>query len=210
MSNDSELRAEISAYLGEKRTKILDYLPQAEWDDFKNRNINLKKSYFVKGSKAKLKKFEAYFLFLCAYAKPLYKNYLFEEYARILSAPVTEDLNEDEIGIDRELVILYIHDVQMGVGNTTGFYTVTVLNKIANRNRQGNITLVLSERDFPAFEGTTELSYIDLGGASKSAQAGEIAKKMAENKEKNKETSNSNTENNTKVIKNLNNDVSYD
>lgn len=214
MTDDSELRAEISAYLGEKRTKILDHLSHAEWEDFKSKNIDTKKSYFVKGSRPKLKKFEAYFLFLCAYAKPLYKKYLFEEYARILSAPVTEDLNEDEIGIDRELVILHIHDVQMGIGNTTGFYTVTVLNKIANRNRQGNKTLVLSERDFPVFQNTTELNYIDLGGSSAVAQAAEIAegiKKKSEEKGKDGESSsNSGTKDNTKVIKNLNNTVSYD
>ena len=192
MTSDSELRAEISAYLGEKRTKILDHLSQAEWEDFRSREINTKKSYFVKGSRPKLKKFEAYFLFLCAYAKPLYKKYLFEEYARILSAPITEDLNEDEIGIDRELVILHIHDVQMGVGNTTGFYTVTVLNKVANRNRQGNRTLVLSERDFPVFQNTDELVYIDLGGSSAVAQAAEIAEGMKKKAEQATQGSDSN------------------
>ena len=188
MTDNSDLRDEISAYLGKIRTAILDVMPQKDWDTFKKLKINPKKSYFVKGTKAKLKKFEAYFLFLAAYEKPLYKNYLFEEYAKILTAPANDtEMDEYGIGIDRELIILYIHDVQMGVGNTTGWLTVTVLNKIANRNRQGNTTIVLSERDFVGFQNTPELIYIDLGGATCNAQLSEIAEDIAnKNKEKDK------------------------
>lgn len=199
MVDNSDLRAEISAYLGKVRTGILDMFSKQDWDLFEGLNINPKKSYFVKGSKAKLKKFEAYFLFLCAYNKPLHKSYLFEEYARILSAPVNSENNDlDEVGVDRELVILYLHDVQMGIGNTTGWITVTVLNKIANRNRQGNVTLVLSERDFIPLQNTTELEYVNLGGATSIIQAGEIAEKIAKGKEKEFESS-SNKQNDIKV-----------
>lgn len=191
MTKNSDLRAEISAYLGKTRTLILDKLTKKEWETFEKLKINPRNSYFVKGDKEALKKFEAYFLFLCAYSKPLYKNYLFEDYARLISNlnNVSTSTNDDldEIGIDRELVILYIHDVQMGVGNTTGWLTVTVLNKIANRNRQGNITLVLSERDFVAFQDSTELKCIDLGGATLVAKASEILEGIVKKKEVEKE-----------------------
>lgn len=193
MTGNSDLRAEISAYLGKTRTLILDILTEKEWETFKALKINPKRSYFVKGNKPILKKFEAYFLFLCAYNKPLYKNYLFEDYAKLISTSNTVSNNNsnvnddlDEVGIDRELVILYMHDVQMGLGNTTGWLTVTVLDKIANRNRQGSVTLVLSERDFVAFQDTSELKYIDLGGATIVAKASEIAESIGKKKEEGK------------------------
>ena len=180
MDQDAKLlRDEIAAYLGTDRTKILDNFKDDDWKKFQGLHVNPKCSYFVKGSPKRLKKFEAYFLFLCAYKKPLYNRYLIEEYKDILTAPMKANSEElDEIGSDRELIFLYMHNVEMGVGNTTGFVTVTILNKIANRNRQGNVTVVLSERDFPAFQNTAELKVIDLGGASITAQASAIVENI--------------------------------
>lgn len=180
MEQDAKLlRDEISAYLGTDKTRILDDFSDEDWKKFQNLHINAERSYFVKGSPKRLKKFEAYFLFLCAYKKPLYNKYLVEDYKDILTAPMKANSEEfDEIGADRELIFLYMHNVEMGVGNTTNFVTVTILNKIANRNRQGNVTVILSERDFPAFQNTSELNTIDLGGASVTAQASAIAESI--------------------------------
>ena len=183
MSDSSSLRKEISAYLGVERTKILDKFNKEDWDYFDHLKINTKESYFIKGSQEKLKKFEAYFLFLCAYSKPLYKNYLVADYANILSSPVDSEAI-DEVGIDRELVILYMHNVQMGVGNTVGWIVTTVLNKIANRNRQNMITLILSERDFVPFQDSQELKTINLGGATHLAEVKSAAKVVSENNSK--------------------------
>ena len=180
MGNSSNLREEISAYLGAERTEILDNFKKEDWDYFDHLKIDTKVSYFVKGSKEKLKKFEAYFLFLCAYNKPLYKNYLIADYAKIISSPADSE-DEDEVGIDRELVILYMHNVQMGVGNTVGWIITTVLNKVANRNRQRMTTLILSERDFVPFQDSEELKAINLGGATSVIEAKNAAKTVSEN-----------------------------
>lgn len=198
--NIISLREEIAAYLGTEKTKILDNFKPEDWKKFQELQLNTKKSYFVKGTSKRLKKFEAYFLFLCAYKKPLYKRYLIEEYKDILTAPVNNSDDLDEVGVDRELVFLYMHNVEMGVGNTTGWVTITILNKIANRNRHGNSTVVLSERDFPAFQSTEELEVIDLGGASTSAQASAIAENIKKSKEqKDRDTNGSNETTNTRT-----------
>ena len=175
MSKDSSLREEISAYLGRKRTKVLDNLSQEDWEKLKNLEVSPTKSYFIKGSRSSLKKFEAYFLFLCAYNKPLYHKYLITEYAERLSKPATDAL-DDLIGVDKELIILYMHNVQVGVGNSVNWLVTTVLNKVANRNREGNVTIILSERDFIPFQDSKELINIDLGGATRSVQVEDALK----------------------------------
>lgn len=201
MSQDiRSLREEIAAYLGTEKTKILDNFKPEDWKKFQELQLSTKKSYFVKGTPKRLKKFEAYFLFLCAYKKPLYKRYLIEEYKDILTAPANNSDDLDDVGVDRELIFLYMHNVEMGVGNTTGWVTITILNKIANRNRHGNPTVVLSERDFPAFQSTEELEVIDLGGASISAQASAIAENIKKSKEqKDRDTNGSNETTSTRT-----------
>ena len=186
MVDSADLRKEISAYLGTKRTKILDKFTKEDWKFFKDIELDLNESYFVKGDKTKLLKFEAYYLFICAYRKPLYKNYMLTDYANILSSSNSDDY--DDVGVDRELVILYMHDLPTGVGNSVGWLTVTILNKVANRNRQGNKTIILSERSFIPFQDSKEFKVIDLGGAAVASQAAEVAKEVVNENSQGHET----------------------
>ena len=180
MANSSKLtREEISKYLGEERTKVLENFTEKDWNFYASLKINPEKSYFFEGSASKLKKAEAYFLFMCGYKKPFHKTYLINEYANILSAPIGADV--DAIGIDRELVILYAHSIEMGYGNTEAWVFTTVLNKIASRNRQNNPTLVLSERSILPFRNTDELEYVNLGNSKNVVQTAEAAQGAAQN-----------------------------
>ena len=167
MGSDSEsLRKEISAYLGEEKTKILDNFTEKDWKFYQGLHVDISKSYFVKGSLKKLKKFEAYYLFLSAYKKPLYRKYILSNYVSLLmNTSTNESETEDELGLTRELVILAIHDCAVGVGNAETLMTITTLNEIANRNRIGCRTLILSERTYQVFQDSPELEVIDLGGA---------------------------------------------
>ena len=188
MTDNSDLKEEILVYLGKGRSKVLKTLTKDDWTNFSKLRINPKKSYFVKGSPEKLKKFEAYFLFLCAYRKPLFKKYLLEDYVQILSSPAngnSEDLND--ISIDKELILLYMPNMALGFGNTDGWVTVTILKKVANRNRQGNTTLILSERNFFPFQNTPELISIDIGGSAYNYQCEEIVGAVNASKEKKSE-----------------------
>ena len=165
MANSYKLtREEVSKYLGAERTKILDNFKSEDWNRFQKLKINPEKSYFFTGKKSDLKKLEAYFLFLCGYKKPFHKTYLIHEYADILSTPATVQ-DVDIVGVDRELIFLYVHSEPMGIGNTETWVFSTILNKIASRNRQGNPTVILSERSIPQFQNNSELTFIDLGGS---------------------------------------------
>lgn len=164
MANSAELtRAEISAYLGEKRTEILDNFKEKEWEYYESFQLDPHQSYFALGDKDSLAKFEAYFLFLCGFEKPLYKKYMILEYSELLRA----DSNQDEslnMGVDNELVILYSHNVDMGIGNTDLWVYKSVLNKVVCRNREGNPTLILSERAVSLLQNSGEMKVVNLGG----------------------------------------------
>ena len=164
MANSSKLtREEISAYIGTERTNILDGFSQSKWEKFQGYKISPKKSYYVRGNIKALKEFEAYFLFLCGFEKPFFKQYQIDNYASILSAPIGSDV--DDLGIDQELIIIHVHNAPIGIGNTEAWVFSTLLNKITSRNRTGNVTLILSERKIAAFKESGELINIDLGGA---------------------------------------------
>ena len=164
MANSAKLtRAEISAYLGKERTKILDDFKEKEWEQFGALELDPRKSYFVLGNKSNLPKFEAYFLFLCGFEKPLYRKYMIMEYAELLRPSTGQD-DSLNVGVDNELVILYSHNVDMGIGNTDLWVYKSVLSKIVSRNREGNPTIVLSERAVALFQNSGEMEVIDLGG----------------------------------------------
>lgn len=165
MANKATLdREEITAYIGEERAALLSSFTPEDWDRFSKFNIDLDKSYFVRGSKENLDKFEAFFLMCCGYKKPLYAKYLLSEYiAHVGPVIITED--SDVSFSEKDLLILYLHNNLLGTGNSEAWVFTAALNKITNRNRLGFKTLILSERNVNLFDTSSELVNIKLAGS---------------------------------------------
>ena len=153
----------IKEYLGEENYKVLKSITLDEYNELISFNISPVKSYFVKGVAPKLKKFQAYFIAVCSQKRYSYSTFMMKDYVTGLA-----ERNDDLtflMGADKELLFLYLHGETSGIGNTDAWLGYSALDKIANRNRKGLVTVVLSERDFPLFEGSSELEKINLGGA---------------------------------------------
>lgn len=178
----------IELYMGEDNIKHLKSMTEKELTLFKSFKIDVTKSYLVKGSENLLWKFKAFFTAHCAYERLSYATFMLKEYASLLQNSSTDEafLASSE----RELLFLYLHSGQSGVGNTEEWMCSTILDRVANRNRKGLITIILSERNIPLLEkAKSEFDVINLGGASVIKKLEEAAKsfKTAEAK-KNGET----------------------
>ena len=162
----------IREYLGDDNCKILKSITLEEYNMFTSFKASPTKSYFVKGIASKLKKFQVYFIALCSQKRYSYSTFMMKDYVSGL-AERTDDLTF-LMGADKELLFLYLHGETSGIGNTDAWLGYSALDKIANRNRKGLVTVVLSERDFPLLEGSNELENLNLGGAV-TAQTVEVA-----------------------------------
>ena len=67
------------------------------------------------------------------------------------------------MNIDQDLIFLYIHEYSVSeLGRSEAWLTGTILNKVASRNRDGLVTLILSEVKIPSLAGSPELEVINL------------------------------------------------
>jgi hypothetical protein len=120
-------------------------------------------AYFIKGAPSMLKKFKAFFITRCVKERYDYSSMMLKDYIEGIT-----DKNEDELfiaGIGRSLIFLYLHGEVAGIGNTDNWMGAAALDRMVNRKREGLITVLLSERNFPQIEGSEEVTKIDLGGA---------------------------------------------
>ena len=118
----TKMKEEATAYIGEENARILETFTEKDWEDYRKLNLDLSKSYFVRGSAAKLKKFEAYYLMRCSYTKPLFAEYLLSEYAiRNGSVIYTPESDDDLSFAEKDLLFLNVHEHLLGVGNSEAY-----------------------------------------------------------------------------------------
>ena len=163
------MKEEATAYIGEERSRLLETFTEKDWEGYKKLNLDLSKSYFVRGSKSNLEKFEAYYLMKCVYTKPLFAKYLLSEYAiRNGGVVYTPDSDDDLSFAEKDLLFLDVHEHLLGMGNSEAHVFTVALNKITNRARCGFRTIILSERKIDIFYYSPELVNISLGGSIES------------------------------------------
>ena len=151
----------ISIYLGEENLEILKSITPAEYKKFKSFNLEpSNSSYYVKGNRESLLKFKAFFIALCAYERYSYSTFMLKDYIEGL-AEKNDDLSF-LAGAERELLFLYLHGESSGTGNSEVWLASATVDKIANRKRNGLVTVVLSERNFPIIEASEDLEVINL------------------------------------------------
>lgn len=165
-NKNTKVKEEAVAYIGEKRANLLEAFTDTDWENYDKLNLDYSnQSYFVRGSKEALEKFEAFYLVHCNYEKPLYASYFLSEYiahvGSIINTPETDDVSFAE----KDVLFLYVHDNLLSTGNSEAWVFTTALNKITNRNRLGFRTIVLSERNVGLLCNSKELCNIMLGGS---------------------------------------------
>ena len=174
----------IAIYLGEENLNNLKSITPEDYQLFTSFNLNTKNSYFVKGSSKLLRKFKAYFIALCSFYRYSYATAMLKEYVEGLTDKA-DDMTSI-LGVERELLFLYLHREVSGLGNTDAWLCASTLDRVANRKRKGLVTVILSERSFPSFENSKELKVIDLGGYAKTINPSQVAEAVL--KEKSEDT----------------------
>ena len=82
------------------------------------------------------------------------------DYASELTTGTKDDYG---LNVDQDLIFLYIHKHSIStLGRSETWLTETVLNKVASRNRDGLITVILSEIRVPLLEDSAEIEVINL------------------------------------------------
>ena len=82
------------------------------------------------------------------------------EYAEELSS-ATKD--ETGLNVDQDLVFLYAHAHSISsLGRSETWLSETILSKISNRNRDGLVTIILSEVRISSIEDKAEFKIINL------------------------------------------------
>ena len=168
----------IKEYLG-KYADIIKSISVKERETFVKVLPNVQKTfYFVKGREALLKKFKAYFIAKCALERYEYSSMMMKDY---IEGIVNKNDNELFIaGINKSLLFLYLHGSSAGIGNSDNWLASVLLDKAVNRKREGLITVILSEKDFPQIEGSKEVKIINLGGAEISATLQDLKEQKSE------------------------------
>lgn len=161
MTENIELLKFARLYLGQTNWELIKKTSNKELALFQKQPIDLSKSYLVLGTEDLLNKFRAFFLTRCLKKRPLYAQYSMHDYASELSS-ATRD--ENGLNVDMDLVFLYRHKHQLTLGRSEDWLIETTLNKIANRNREGLSTVILSELKMPLLETCGELQVITLTG----------------------------------------------
>ena len=178
MTDNLELIKFIRLYLGQTNW---EYAKKTSDDDLKlfqkySKDIEkLDRSYLVLGTEELLKKFKAFFLTRCIKKRPLYAQYSMYDYATELSS-VTKD--DGGLNVDMDLVFLYRHKHQMVTDKAEDWLVETVLNKVANRNRDGLVTVILSEISMPTLETSGELEVVNLSGVAMSNRKEDVLKRI--------------------------------
>lgn len=160
MSENLELFKFARLYLGQSNWEYMQNTSDGELQLFKKFPINLKQSYIVYGNKDLLNKFKAFYLTRCLKSRPLYTQCFITDYANELTSGTKDDYG---LNVDQDLVFLYIHKHSVStLGRSETWLTETILNKVASRNRDGLVTLILSEVKVPSMEDSSEIEVINL------------------------------------------------
>lgn len=164
MSKNLELFKFARLYLGQTNWEYLKKTSDGELALFQKAHIDLSQSYIVYGSKDLLNKFKAFYLTRCLKTRPLYMQCFVDEYAGSL---MNNTKDEYGLNVDQDLVFLYIHEYSVSeLGRSEAWLTGTILNKVASRNREGLVTIILSEVRVPSLAESSELKIINLSGVA--------------------------------------------
>ena len=161
MDEKKELEGQGKDFLGDYYWALYQKikLNKKEFELFKKFPIDVNKSYLVYGNTDLLEKFKAFYLTRCIKKRPRYAQFFIREYAETLSGNTKDEFG---LGVDFELLFIYRHNHMQTIGNSELWLCETVLNKIAERNRDGWVTVVLSEQRMPILEKCGELEIINL------------------------------------------------
>ena len=176
MKDKKELTKQILLYLGKENAKWLLERTEKEKKLLNGLNLNLKKSYIVYGNKDILSKFKAHYLAINVKSHCTYGQYYVDEYVNSITSPTKDDYG---LNIDQDLVFIYVHEYSIStIGNTELWITGVILNKVANRNRSGLVTIILSEARIPLLDKSSELEVINLSKVVKMETIQEAAKEI--------------------------------
>ena len=160
MRDNSNLHKQVRLYLGKTNWDYIAKTTEAEKALFQKQSLDLKKSYIVYGNRDLLLKFKTFYLTRCIKSKPLYMQCYIDEYA---SALMSNTKDEYGLNIDQDLIFLYIHEYSVSeLGRSEAWLTGAILNKVASRNRDGLVTIILSEVKIPSLATSPELEVINL------------------------------------------------
>ena len=85
-----------------------------------------------------------------------------DEYATALTSSTKDEYG---LNIDQDLIFLYIHEYSVSkIGRSEAWLTEAILNKVASRNRDGLVTIILSEVKVQPLAESPELEVINLSG----------------------------------------------
>ena len=158
-TQDVELLEFAEKYLGERNCNFFKKITKDELKLFQKFPIDINKSYLVYGNTELLNKFKAFYLTRCIKKRPIYSQYFILEYAEALSGNTKDEFG---LGIDQDLIFLYRHNHMQTLGNSETWLRETILNKVAERNRDGLVTIILSEQRMQTLENCGELAVINL------------------------------------------------
>jgi len=158
MINRKEAKESIDSYLGEKEKSVLRTVDRETLELFKSKNVLPNKSYYVRGSKRILEQFKSYYLVNCLKEeiRPKYGLHMITEWASLLSSTSMDDYGADDV------LFLYAHKNDIDIGKSEEWLAKTIINDVANRNRKGYATVILTERDLPLVKACGELTPITL------------------------------------------------
>ena len=160
MRDNSNLHKQIRLYLGKTNWDYIAKTTEAEKKLFQEQSINLSESYIVYGNRNLLLKFKTFYLTRCIKSKPLYSQCYIDDYMNTLKADTKDDY---ELNIDSDLLFLYIHEHSIPkYEKYEAWLTGAVLNKVASRNRDGLVTIILSEVKIPSLATSPELRVINF------------------------------------------------
>ena len=157
-----ELCKYVRLYLGPDNWAAIKATTEKEHLLFQKHDLIPHTSYFVKGKRDLLNKFKAFFLTRCLKERPLYVQCSFYEYVEGLSSA---DKDEFGLNVSKDLLFLYLHKHMYEVGRSRQWFVESAINRIADRNRAGLVTVILSEIGVPEIEECGEMKVINLGGA---------------------------------------------
>ena len=160
-----ELAEYTRLYLGKVNWDLMRATTSEEQKLFLKFPLDMSQSYFVYGTEEILNKFRAFYLTRCVIHKmrPLYMQYSLHEYTSALCAETPDTL---EMNLDIELLFLYKHRHLFKVGHSDEWLNETVLSKVADRNRDKLVTIILSEVWMKALEASGEFKIINLLNSS--------------------------------------------
>lgn len=181
MTENLELFKFTRLYLGASNWEYLKKTSQEELALFKDKPIDVNKSYLVYGNQNLLNKFKAFYLTRCLKKRPIYEQYQMYDYANELCSTTRDEYG---INLDLDLLFLYRHNHPLTIGRSEGWLIETVLNKVASRNREGLVTVILSEVKMEDLNKCGEFEVINLSGVQVAQNKEEILKEMKEQRTK--------------------------